>query len=431
MVAEDRAGENCAGHTGGKQHVAGDGVAELDGERGHDGHRAPGRTGRERDEAGADENQQRQKSGRNVAADIGRNEVAKAHALGDRTEGPREHENRAGHAHELEAVDDGGHGLFKRHDLGGKCNNDAGDCHAERAPIERELRVARIKDSHEAGTGAVRVGDAGVKDAADDDHESDGNGEHEAADHGLGLLGLAEFGTDVQHGLGSGRDELALGERANLSLEHRAVVAAGVHHHADEDERQDGVHVERQAVDVSADGGDALDAGGVDALADHTDLVGDPVGDEQRCRGSRCGVEHVGELFRRNAVILADIAEHVAVDRGDQAVVHGAQHTEAPGTEAHGTSLFESSLGRLRQREAAAKSPDKRDAHSHKEREHEQDHVIRHVVRKRLQRIGDSAERVPSADDQRTGKESGEHGHQHLLGRKAQRDRNHGGDQGQ
>ena len=244
MVAEDRAGKDGAGHAGGEEHVAGDSIAELDGERGHDGHGAPGGTGRERDEAGADEDQQREQAGGDVAANIGRNEVAEAHALRDGAEGPGENEDSAGHAHELEAVDDGGHGLFKGHDLGNESDNNAGHCHAERAPIQSELRIAGVKDGHQAGAAAVGVGDAGVKDTADDDDESNGDGENEAADHGLGLLGLAELGTDVQHGLSGGGDELALGERTDLSLEHRAVVAAGVHHHADEDERQDGVHIE-------------------------------------------------------------------------------------------------------------------------------------------------------------------------------------------
>ena len=221
--------------------------------------------------------------------------------------------------------------------------------------------------------------------------------------------------------MGVGLGELAGGKGANLSLEHGAVVPAGVHKHTHKEQGKDGVHVEGQALDVGAHGGDAVDAGGIQALTDHADLVSDPVGDEERGGRSGGGVQHIGELFGRNLVVFADITEHVAVHGGHQAVVDRAQHAQTPGSQTDRASLFESALGGFSQSQAAAQSPDEGNAHAHKQGEEEQDHIVCHVGGDLLQSQGGAGKGVPVAHDQRTGKQAGKHREQHLLGGKTQK----------
>ena len=95
-------------------------------------------------------------------------------------------------------------------------------------------------------------------------------------------------------------------------------------------------------------------SGCVKSLADHTDLVSDPVGDEKCCCRSCCSVENVGELLRRNSVVFTDITEYVSVDSCCQTVVYGTADSKSPGSKTYGTAFFEALLSCCSQSEASA-----------------------------------------------------------------------------
>src|SRR5699024_1260060 len=136
-------------------------------------------------------------------------------------------------------------------------------------------------------------------------------------------------------------------------------VSSGVHQQPAEKQGEDGVHIKGKAADIGGDRRDAGDSGGGQSLPDHADLVSDPVGDKEGGGGSAGGVQHVSEFFRGDPVFLADIAEYVSVYRRHQAVVDGAAHSQSPGAQADGTSLFKPALGGVGEGETAAQTPDK------------------------------------------------------------------------
>ena len=105
--------------------------------------------------------------------------------------------------------------------------------------------------------------------------------------------------------------------------------------------------------------------------------------------GKTVSLQKLAESFSKKGVpvFLADITEYVSVYRRYQAVVDRAAHSQSPGAQADGTSLFKFFHGGACQRVAAAQTPDKRDADAHKQGEQQQDDIFCHVGGDGIQRI--------------------------------------------